>query len=198
MRRVMYRERYEEAETRLLDQFLKPDDVIVEAGAALGFVGLLCARIVGVQNITMIEANRDLEPEIWHNFEINGFDPPDIRIGVAAAASDGIVDFHIAKQFWSSSVVERGVTLRTDRLETIGLNDLFREKRATIFICDIEGGEFTLFDGLDLSGLRLIIMEVHAKLATDDMMAALREKIAAQGFTLIQVVENDVCVYARD
>lgn len=197
LRILMYWERYEDAETRFLKRILRPDDIVVEAGAAIGFVGLLCARIVGPENLVLIEANADLIPEIEHNFKTNHVPLPDVRCALAVAEAGEPQAFHVADHFWSSSIIDRGMTVRTDTVGTVGLNALFREKRASVFICDIEGGEYALFEDLDLSGLRLIVVETHDRIAGKGGAARLDEKVRAEGFALKEMAGDNVHIYER-
>ena len=197
LRILMYWEQYEDAETVFLKEILRPDDVVVEAGAAIGFVGLLCARIVGPENVVLIEANSDMIAEIEHNFKTNDVPLPDVRHGLATAEESAPQTFHIADHFWSSSIADRGMTIRTDTVATVGLNALFREKNATVFVCDIEGGEYSLFEDIDLSGLRLIVVETHDRIFGKGGAARLEERVLAQGFELKELVGKNVHTYER-
>lgn len=197
VRASIYAEKYESLETRALPRYLRAGDVVVEAGAAIGYVGLHCARITGAENIVLIEANADLVPEIEENFTRNAMTAPEILNGVAAADAGPPVDFHVSKQFWSSSVVDRGNTKRVDRLPTIGLNDIFRERNASVFICDIEGGEFSLLPKLDFSTIRVAIIELHAQVggasAVEDAIAVM----ARHGMPLVQSIADEVFIFER-
>ena len=193
----IYAEKYEGLEVRELPRLLRPDDIVVEAGAAIGFVGLIAQRMVGAQNVYMIEANRDLIPEIARNWRDNRIEPCQVRHGLAAADAGPPVDFHVADLFWASSVIDHGATRRVDKVEQVGLNDLFREKKASVFICDIEGGEFALLPQLDLSGLRLIVIELHEKRAGPGEMETAQKQIESAGFALTQSFKNEVFIFER-
>ncbi len=193
----IYAEKYEGLEVRELPRLLKPDDVVVEAGAAIGFVGLIAQKVVGPENVYMIEANRDLIPEIARNWRDNGSEPCQVRHGLAAAEAGPPVDFHVADLFWASSVIDHGATRRVDKVEQVGLNDLFGQKNASVFICDIEGGEFALLPQLDLSGLRLIVIELHEKRAEAGEMEAAQKQIESAGFALTQSFKNEVFIFER-
>lgn len=202
VRASIYAEKYKELEAKLLPQYLNKDDVIVEAGAAIGFVGVHCAHIVGVQNIHMVEANKDLLPIITHNFAINGYDRPNLMHGLACVKDEGtkdrnVVPFHIADQFWSSSIIDRGMTVRTDEVARIDLHALFKQTGASVFICDIEGGEFSLLPKLSLDGLRLVIIELHADLATEKEMAQTIQHFYNSGFSLAQSLKGEIYIFKR-
>ncbi len=193
----IYAEKYEGLEVRELPRLLRSDDVIVEAGAAIGFVGLIAQKSVGAENVHMIEANRDLIPEIERNWRDNGVAAPTIHHGLAAADDGAPVDFHVANLFWASSVIDHGSTRRTDKVDQIGLNSLFRKTGASVFICDIEGGEFSLLPKLDLSGLRLIVIELHENRAGPGEMEAAQSTIRSAGFELTQAFKNEVFIFER-
>ena len=193
----IYAEKYEGLEVRELPRLLRPDDVVVEAGSAIGFVGLIAQKTVGAKNVFMIEANRDLIPEIERNWRDNSVSAPQVMHGLAAAEDGPPVAFHVANLFWASSVIDHGETQRTDDVPQIGLNRLFRERNATVFICDIEGGEFELLPKLDLSGLRLIVIELHEKRAAHGEMQSAIETIKHAGFALTQSFKNEVFIFER-
>lgn len=193
----IYAEKYEGLEVRELPRLLRADDVVVEAGAAIGFVGLIAQKSVGAENVHMIEANKDLIPEIERNWRDNGVSTPQIYHGLASAEAGPPVDFHVANLFWASSVIDHGQTQRTDEVSQIGVNDLFRETGANVFICDIEGGEFALLPKLDLSDLRLIVIELHEKRSAPGEMDAAQATIANAGFVLTQSFKNEVFIFER-
>jgi FkbM family methyltransferase len=135
--RSLYAEVYERLERALLPSLLRPDDRVVEIGSAIGCVGIVCARVVGIDRLLMVEANADLIPEIERNFRLNRLGEPRLLCGLAAAEGSGSVDFRIAEQFWSSSTYERGATVRVDQVEQLDTNLLLQQERATVLICDI-------------------------------------------------------------
>ena len=49
--------RYEVQERRLAQQSLTRDDVILELGGAIGFIGLYCRKVIGVKHHLSVEAN---------------------------------------------------------------------------------------------------------------------------------------------
>src|SRR6185503_12097866 len=48
---------YEEYEKKMCRDFLNPNDTVVELGAAIGFIGLLCQKELGIKNYASFEAN---------------------------------------------------------------------------------------------------------------------------------------------
>ncbi|MEM8770329.1 MAG: FkbM family methyltransferase [Pseudomonadota bacterium] len=193
----IYAEKYEGLEIAALPRYLRADDVVVEAGAAIGFVGLHCAKHIGLDRLVMIEANPALIPEIEKNFALNGHARPRLLHALAAADEEGTETFRVAEQFWSSSVLDRGQTLQTVEIAKADLNRLFREESASVFICDIEGGEFDLLPKLDFSGVRLILIELHQKLASAQAVAEAVKQIEAQGLALKETLKGEVYIFER-
>ena len=82
---LIYQERWE-AEARLCREALRPGDRVLEIGAGTGFIGSLCARICGSENVLSYEANPRLEPLIRRTYALNGVSPT-LRMRAIAAAS---------------------------------------------------------------------------------------------------------------
>lgn len=193
----LYAELYERHEASAVARYLEPDDVVVEAGAAIGYVGLHCARIVGAHNVHMIEANDALIEEIKGNFASNGHSEPRLHHALAGHRDGDPARFHVAKQFWSSSTKDRGATERTIHVPTVDLNRIFREMTATVFICDIEGGEFDLIPNLDFEGVRLAMIEIHPHLHDGDGVALIDSAMTSAGFERHDMIAGEVGVYVR-
>lgn len=192
----LYAERYEWLERALLPTLLRPDDRVVELGAAIGLIGLVASRIVDPAQIILVEANRDLIPEIKGNFARNGITLPDLRHGVAGT-STGMVDFHVSSQFWASTTLPHaGQQHRVDQVEMIDTGAMLRDHKATVLICDIEGGELDLLPHLDLSGIRMVIAELHPYLIGPDGVARIVEAMDAAGLPVRHILQDEVYVFA--
>ena len=191
----LYAERYERLERALLPALLQADDRVVELGSAIGFISLVTSRTVDPSRIVMIEANRDLIPEIRRNFATNGIALPDLRHGVAGTAS-GTVEFHVDSQFWASTTrPQAGRQHRVDKVDMIDTNALLRQHGATVLICDIEGGEIDLLPALDLSGIKLVIAELHPAVIGQDGVARINEAMAAAGLPVRHILNDEVYLF---
>jgi FkbM family methyltransferase len=192
----LYAERYERLERALLPALLRPDDRIVELGSAIGFIGLVTSQTVAPARIVMVEANRDLIPEITHNFALNGVELPDLRHGVAGT-SQGTVDFHVDSQFWASTTRPQGDRQhRVDAVEMIDTNALLHGHQANVLICDIEGGEIDLLPSLDLSGLRLVIAELHPAVIGEEGVTRITKLMTDAGLPPRHILNDEVYVFA--
>jgi len=193
----LYAEKYEELERRALPDLLRPEDRVVEVGSAIGVVGLVCARIVGPERLWMVEANPDLAETIRANFALNGMAAPQLHIGLGCSEPGDPIAFRVAKEFWSSSVLERGQTARVELAPRIDLNQLLRASQASVLICDIEGGEFELLPKLDLTGIRLIVAELHRKLGRPGAVESLLSGLQDSGFRRKLCFKDEVYILER-
>lgn len=192
----LYAERYERLERALLPDLLRTDDRVVELGSAIGLIGLVTSRVVDPSRIIMIEANRDLIPEIVRNFAVNNVILPDLRHCVAGTANQP-VQFHVDSQFWASTTrPQMGRQHRVDTVQMIDTNELIRYHEATVLICDIEGGEIDLLPNLDFSGIRLVIAELHPWVIGQDGVDKIKEVMADAGLPVRHILNDEVYVFS--
>lgn len=163
------RDMYETPEVLGLPKFIKRRDRVLELGSGIGFVSSYLATQLDVAQITCIEANPELCAYIERVHEANGITHASVRNAVAlpddaAWPADGTVPFYVTEPFWSSSMTEPRSTPSTlTHVPALRLSDLVAELKPTVIVCDIEGGEASLFGSVDLTGVRAIYMELHTR-----------------------------------
>jgi FkbM family methyltransferase len=198
MRDVIYRENFGRAEVQAISATLRRGDVVVDMGSGIGFVGVNMARIVGVRNLHLIEANRDLVPCIRRNFSLNGLEAPIIHHGVASAdAAADHAAFNVSRDFWTSSAETANETQRQEKVPVIDVNRLIREHRASVVLMDIEGSEFDLVPRCDVSGLRAFIVEVHPVSDFDRKLHAMFKSLVDRGFVVETMIDHNLYVFKR-
>jgi FkbM family methyltransferase len=172
-------------------QHLRSTDRVLELGAAVGVVTMTAAAIVGASAVVAFDANPAMVSAARDNFARNGLEQ--IRTEFAALANrsrfqpGATARLHVGREFWSSRL-EAGPQ-QDDLVSTVEapircLEDEIHRHQANVIVCDIEGGEVALFDGADLAGIRLVVMETHyfhAGVAATDAM--IRDFIL-QGFSI--------------
>lgn len=187
LRNLMVKNRYEGNEVRLLNDLLRPRDRVLDLGAGVGLVSAVAARITGPEAVVAVEANPELVPVIRETHRLN--DVAGIRVingvGVSGKAA-GTVPFYVNEQFWSSSLSAdrhggEGLKAVVD-VPLVDLNALLAEHRPTVLSVDIEGGEIDLFDTLDLTGVRAIIMELHPRAYGNGGTARIMGALMRAGF----------------
>jgi len=181
--RPMRSSRYESGECAALRRILRVGDRVLELGAGVGLLSTVSALVPGVQSVTAIEANPDLIPLIRETYRLNGVARVDLRNGVATAEEGPDVDFYIRPDFWASSLEPGSRSYsKIATLPRYALKTLMKEVNPTVIVCDIEGGEMGLFDAADLSGVRALVIEFHAKVYGEDGVTAILNLLAAKGF----------------
>lgn len=179
IRRHIAKGTYEIEERSLLLQHLLPTDHVLELGAGMGLVTAICARHAAVT--LSIEANPDLIDLVESNLRLNGLKATLIQ-GIAGT-HDGIADFHISPQFWSSSTIDRGNS-RKISIPSIDVNRVIEENRINVLVLDIEGGEDELLRHTDLAGIDKICVEIHPGVLGKKTASDLVAYLISQGYAL--------------
>ena len=155
---------YEAHEKEMCQDFLKPDDCVLEIGGAIGFIGLFCQTRLGVENYTCFEANPQTYEMLRRNYQLNGIEP---RVyNMALAHADGEVDLEIGTDFWENSICYRGS--RSDGVKTVKvpagtLQTLLAKAghKVNVLIIDIEGAEQFIDFGAIPEEVNKVIIELH-------------------------------------
>ncbi|QYX57544.1 FkbM family methyltransferase [Roseovarius sp. SCSIO 43702] len=162
------KEFYETPEAVGLPRFVTQKDRVLEIGAGIGFISTYLAAHIAPQSITCVEANPVLADYIRRVHELNGV-TAEVHNAVllpdnADMPRSGTVPFHVTEPFWSSSF-ENPKDLPSTLVDAPvrRLSAMIRECDPTVIICDIEGGEASLFEEVDFGNVRHIYVEVHRR-----------------------------------
>jgi FkbM family methyltransferase len=187
--RLLRRGNYEFAERKLLLSILQADDRVLEVGAGIGVLGLIAARVCGARNVLSYEPNPKTIPLIKANHTLNNLYP-----GVrekAITAEGGSITFFRTENIISSSLIEcdlsEAITVGSDRI-----NDAIAEFRPTVLVMDVEGAEVDLLPAADLSTLRALVIETHAKITGVASVADLKVQLVDRGFRIAEVANNNL------
>ncbi len=177
--------RYEGGERAALRTLLQAGDRVLELGAGLGLLSTVAAQRSDVASVTAVEANPGLIPLIRETHRLNGTGHVDLRHGVVTADPGDPMTFYLRPDFWASSLTPRPrAYVGTAEVPRVPLPDLIAELRPTVIVCDIEGGEAGLFDAVDLSGVRAIIIEFHERVYGEAGRAAIEATFTRAGLSL--------------
>lgn len=170
--------RYETEELDAIVSATRPGDRVLELGAGIGFISSFVAQRLGVERVVAVEANPKLIEVARRNHAINNV--PVELVNAVVAQENGTVPFYMHADFWRCSMTPQPDTEEV-RLPARALRDLLAEVRPSLLIVDIEGGELTVFDGIDLSGVREAILEVHPDVIGLDGIGRVFARFAEEG-----------------
>lgn len=184
--------RYEVQERRLAQHALTRDDVVLELGGAIGFIGLYCRKIIGVKHHFSVEANPNTLKLLQRNYALNGLQPNVIH--AAAAAEDGEITLDIGGEFWENSIVQNDRSSTTSRITVpaLSLKSLvsMMSDSPTTLICDIEGAEQYLDFSQLPSSVTKIIIELHPDITGQKTVNSIVLQLKALGFALIEETDG--------
>lgn len=178
MRATLYAGAYEEREYEVLSTLLGPSDRVLELGAGLGFITVLCARRCGSERVTSVEANPHLLSTLRTTFLCNGVSPRLVP-GVVSAGGEPQTLF-VNANFWSSSTHDRGG--EPTRVPGVAFESLLAQYQPSVLVIDIEGGETALTSAVIAPCVRAIVIELHAKVTGAQGAEQVRAWIARHGF----------------
>ena len=177
---------YEGGEIKLINNFIKPGDRVLEMGSGLGITTMAVAKRVGSENVFPHELNPYLIEWSKFNFDRNGFDIAIQQCALMARAVNNSekIDFHIHKNFWGSSLMHRPGTIETIEVPTAALEQAIEQYSVNTLLIDIEGAETDLLTQADLSGIDKIIMEIHYEIAGRQPTDAMTRHLVNSGFSV--------------
>ena len=177
--RALYRERYEDREAALVSEKITPGDRVLEIGAGIGFVTLLCAQRCGEDQVLAYEANPQNEALIRRNFVLNRLSPR-LRIrGVAVKHGEHVL--FVEPNHLSTGFINRGNGARR-YIKCDAIGDVVREFQPNCLVMDVEGAEIELLPATPLQDISKIILETHSRIVGEPAIRDLHNHLTAQGF----------------
>lgn len=178
---------YENAERAAIERHVRVGDRVLDLGGGIGCTGIVAGRIVGGDNLMILEANDDLMDDIVDNLTKNGVDGAQlIRTAVVAQKNITKISFFKTKGFWASSILADNVP-KSEQVEVsaCAFSDVLKTFKPTVVICDTEGLETELFHRSLPSYVRLIILELHPNLYGQDTIKTLFDRLSDMRFSYI-------------
>ncbi len=153
---------YERKEAEAIARVVNDDDTVMELGGGIGFISTLAAKRCRNGAVHSFEANPTLIPYIRRVHEANGITNADVNHALLGPRK-GQATFYVRRNFLSSSldrkdgtgiVSEENVEIRNAKAEAVRI-------KPTVLICDIEGAEVQVIPALNLSSVRVAVVELH-------------------------------------
>lgn len=178
---------YERREVQSALKFIQKGDKVVEMGAGAGIVGAVAAKNCAPARIVSFEANHKLIDHITALYKHNGLASRiEVRnkIVLSEPTPPKSVDFYIRGNFLGSGMT---IVKGMERAEKVSVpvvkwSTIKKQIKPTVLLMDIEGAELEFFRHADLSGIRVIIAELHRHIYHRPGMREIRDGIAAKGF----------------
>jgi FkbM family methyltransferase len=192
---------YEPREYRAVTALARPEDIVLELGAGIGYMSTTCATKNKCAEIHAFEANPELIPYIEEVYRQNGVTTAKITNAVLGP-TNGTAKFYIRTEFSSSSLSEDPgakalPVIDVQDVPMLSIAETFRRIKPTFFICDIEGAEATLIPEADLSSVRCAVVELHPQWIGKDGTAAVFDAFRAAGLVFFPRTSNKKVVTFR-
>lgn len=187
-RRLLRSGSYEQREFRAAMAHARPDDVVVELGAGIGFMSTAVAVKRHVRHVHAYEANPSLIPYIARVHAANGVTRASIHNAILMPEAGPPADFFVRGEFDASSLADNlgddgGGVVSVEKVEVRSISEALRGHGATMLICDIEGAEAQVLPGADLSGLSSAVVELHPQTIGQAGVQAVFDAMANAGLT---------------
>jgi FkbM family methyltransferase len=177
---------YEAHEARAAAMRLRAGQRVLELGAGIGYVSAICARAVGAENVTCVEANPAMLPVIRANLDRNGYGAATLLHGAVTGreGTEAQIAFDGAKSFWAGRIAdEASAAARGVEVPALGLDGLLARARPHVVIMDIEGAEEWLFDGPWPAHVHAVMLELHPGRYPDTVIQRIVDCMSASGLT---------------
>lgn len=189
---------YEKPEIEAAIALSRPGDTVLELGTGMGIVSATLHANVSDLNIHSFEANPNLIEPINNLHKLNGISDIIVKNEVLLPNPDeSHVELNLHADFPESSILTSQESGTTATVPTRDLNAVLKELSPDIFICDIEGAEEFLFsNGLSLTGLRALIIELHPEIISRGAIKNIYDICGAAGlYPVMDLCDKQVIAF---
>jgi FkbM family methyltransferase len=194
--------RYERHEVACGLAAIPPGARILELGAGSGVVGAVLARNCKPAAVLSVEANPDLLAHIERLYRHNGLtDTISVRHGAILSAPNApaTVEFFISRNFLGSGLRPgNNGRRRAVQVPVVRYQELKAAFPHDTIMMDIEGAELDFLRHADLTGVNVIVAEMHRRIFGREGMRECRRLLQAAGLRLdVALSKARVHVYRR-
>lgn len=181
----------EEVSVGIIKNFLKSGDVVLEAGANIGYYTILESKLIGNKGIVYaVEPIKENFELLKKNIALNKLkNVKTFNLGFSNIK--GRLNINVSPEGNLNTPAEIGKISRVDVVKCETLDGFFKGKRKPNFIrMDIEGYEDVIFSGGEktLNNLRGIFVELHFPLIGEQRMINLLRKLKDKGFEIHRAI----------
>lgn len=203
-RQLLRRRQYEEREANAVRALVGKDDVAMELGAGIGFMSTLMARTCKAQKVHTFEANPSMIPFIREVHALNEVSDRVELTNAALGARKGKATFYERADFSASSLDadppgNTSPVIAEHEIDVLNLNTEIKRIKPTALVCDIEGAEANLIPLMDLSTIRVAVVELHPQWIGKAGVQAVFEAFHGAGLTFFpRTASKKVVTFRRD
>jgi FkbM family methyltransferase len=203
-RKLLRTNQYEMREAAAVRALVGPEDVAMELGGGIGFMSTLMARSCKAKAVHSFEANPSLIPYIARVHEENGVTGHVEVTNAVLGARKGKAKFYERAHFSASSLEEDppGVAspvVAVHEVEVLNIKTVMKKIKPSVVVCDIEGAEADLVPLMDLSTVRLGVVELHPQWIGKEGVQAVFDAFHRAGLTFYPKTSNKkVVTFRRD
>lgn len=185
VRRGLFKGDYEAAERALLPRAVKPGDRVLEIGAGIGLISMLCNRLAAPGPVASFEANPRMAETIRRNTALNGMT---CDLTMKAVTEDGApLRFFVDDNIISSSMIRRNDKMQEVEVPSEAIGSTIARHQPDVIVMDVEGAEIGLLRKAELSEVKRILVEMHPHIVGKAAVDALSADIEAAGLHLIAI-----------
>jgi FkbM family methyltransferase len=178
----LWRKEYERPEISAILSLLRDGDRVLELGSGLGIVSSVVAKSKPGIVVRSYEGNPDLLDFIARVHSMNGITNVEVRNEILLPNPAGpTMESLTHRSFAQSSIMAHGAVTKRVQVACSDINSVLSEFRPDVFVCDIEGGEELLFDGINLNGVRVVVIELHPTMISREAVKRLYDTCASAG-----------------
>lgn len=173
--------------TKIVNSLLKEGDVVLEAGANIGYYAILESKRVGEKGLVYaVEPSKENFNLLNKNIQLNGL--KNIKtFNLGFNKIEGIINLNISKDSNLNTPMEIKNPLRVEKVRGTTIDNFFKNKKKPSFMrMDIEGFEDNVFYGANktLDYLENIFVELHFPLLGKERMTNLLIFLKNKGFEI--------------
>ena len=194
---------YERREIEAVKALVRPEDVVLELGAGIGYMSTFMAHNRKVAHIHSYEANPALIPFIKRLHAENDVQNVTIHNALLGARK-GKAKFYVRENFLASSMQEspageKSPVVRVEEIAVENARAAVKAIKPSFLVCDIEGAEADILPLADFSGLRGAVIELHPQWIGESGVRAVFDAMHGAGLTFFPRVSNKkVVAFLRD
>jgi FkbM family methyltransferase len=159
---------WEQYECQIIQKAVKGHRVL-EGGSGIGVTTILLDK--RAEFVISFEANPVMADAARKNQALNGSSAKiiDGAIGVGS----GVVKFDVKPDLWDSKLSSKNSSGK--KVKLFDTADIIRENRINALVLDVEGEEEKILKSIDLSPIKLIIVELHSHVDKESILERLQE-----------------------